>query len=225
MACRFTFLLILLLSPVEVLAQWYMSYGQDPITGKDIYAARLDNMKIVTHGEEVAKAQMSVMYSCISQVPNSIGFGMYLDTTPKFSPPGKKVVGVVYSHPAKITLYKEGDTKFKSIRTEITQSQGLLAFDTNLLLEILKHDRLTVLFLTAMDGDAVIAKIPLKGALEVIARVQRKCDSAIPQKIQLEQRLDAIIQSYTEMQKEQKKIQKRAEETLERLQSEEERDR
>ena len=121
MACRFAFLIILyILSPVEVLAQWYVSYGKDPYSGKYIYTARLDSMKIVTHGEEVVKAQMSVMYSCISQVPNSIGFGMYLDTTPKFSPPGKKVVGVVYSHPAIITLYKEGDTKYKSIRTEIT---------------------------------------------------------------------------------------------------------
>ena len=220
MACRFAALVILyILFPVEVLAQWHMSYGKDPSSGNDIYAARLDNMKIVTHGEEVVKAKMSVMYSCIPQLPGiGTGLGMHLETIPKFSPPEKRL-GTVYFYPAKITLYKKGDTKFKSLRTEISQlrtTPRLLAFDKNLIGEILRYDQLTVLFLSAWDGDAVIAKIPLKGFAETVVKAQRKCDSAT---------LDEIIQGSIEMQKEQKKLQKDLNKMLEKLQSKEERNR
>ena len=87
----------------------------------------------------------------------------------------------MYFYPVVISLFKAGEKDPKVFRSEISQLRTvpkLLAFKTELVLDLLKYDKLVMLFLAAWDSEGVITKIPLKRFLEAVLTAQKKCDSA-----------------------------------------------
>ena len=218
MARLFTlFVIISLFFPVNLLAQWRLDHGEDPITGGNIYVAQLDKVKLQNEGKRT-KARMSLIFSCSSQWPDYY-WAMFLDTAPVFSVPEDKTLPMK-SIAVLIVLQNAGYDKRNTILTTVSQWRKKpkeLLFDSSFTKKIhnslsSSYDYLSIGFLPTWDGEVVIAKVPLKGAVAAINKATYKCNSEMLEKINKDQ---------DEMQKDLGKIEKGLQKIIKDLESKE----
>ena len=218
MARRFTlFVIISLFFPVKLLAQWHLAHGKDPITGGNIYVAKIDKVKLQNEGKRT-KARMSLIFSCNSQWPDYY-WSMFLDTAPVFSVPEDKKLPMK-SIAVLILLQNAGYDKRNMILTTVSQWRKKpkeLPFASDFTKEIhnslsSSYDYLSIGFLPTWDGEVVTAKVPLKGAVAAINKATYKCNSEILMEINKDQ---------DEVQKSLERTEKRLQEIMERLESKE----
>ena len=184
MACRFVlFVIASLFFPIQLLAQWHVSHGKDPISGGNIYTAQLDKVKLQDEDKRT-KSRMSIIFACSSRWPETY-LAMFLDTAPVFSIPEEKGLPMK-SIPVVIFFQNAGSDKPNAEITTVSQWRKKpkeLLVDSDFTKKLLRsnvlssYGSLTIGFLPTWDNAIVTVKVPLGGAVAAINKAAHRCNS------------------------------------------------
>ena len=162
---------------------WHIARHRNAQTDIDYYAAQIKDIPVrILEKEARIKTHMTMMFLCSPKYSGLMGMliNLSFDEVPKFST-NRGRSGEIYHYPVLLGLHKIGRKAPKLIETQVFTWKSMIGGDKSLgilsdwLIPILQHDRLTIGITSKWDGDFVMIKVPLKGALEVTSRVMKLC--------------------------------------------------
>ena len=179
-------IILLCVLPVKGLAKgWHLAHGQDPETGNGYYVAQMKDIPVRVLEHKVwtnnrIKTRMTMMFSCSIDRPTLKAI-LFFDEIPKFSTNRRRDGSLDY-YPVLLSLHSKKKKEPQLLETEVSHMWSMpngdkgLGIDRDVIIPILQHDRISIGFMSKWNGDALMAKVSLKGALAVVNKALRYCD-------------------------------------------------